>query len=596
MPIAIKQAQMKFKDPNTSQYVPVVAAADCSSMINDTSTTAISAWSSQKTAAEIGDIDKQVIISSSQPQDATNKLWISSSGGSEVSVPTYAEFTALDAAKVSDVQIDNISVVTSGVANIPIANASTPGVVKVTGTTYGVQVDNGYLKIYSASNAYIKLGSEANRPIVPYTQHTSVYYGLSKLAGVDLANEDVTVGTYPANSQAAIKTMLGVNVDDVQVNGTSVLSSGVANIPVAASETFGVLRTGYTSTGLQKDQGGYLKIYRATTNDVKVGTEGYRPIVPINQDWAVFYGLAKAAGDSTQSSSNNEVGTYTADAKSAIKTMLGVAVDDVQINGTSILSSGIANIPVASTSAAGVVAIGTGLYMGNSNKICVDPATEGQVKSGESTSTLNCYRTAPIAFYGLSKAAGVNLKNETVTLGEYPDASKIAIQKMLGIYDPPWELIREDTFTNATEADHEITVDANGDPFELTDVIFQFETPKQATYASKATGGQTLFYYGSGSASYYCPEPGSWTQEANSVAHGYTTIIEQRGGMTFVGASAAATNTNTGRFGYRYYEGFNEYVASGIFKTGTKRYISRIKIPAVTGTGHYKLYGKRRWD
>jgi hypothetical protein len=38
----------------------------------------------------------------------------------------------------------------------------------------------------------------------------------------------------------------------------------------------------------------------------------------------VFYGLAKAAGDTTQASSGNPVGTYTEEAKAAIRAMLGI--------------------------------------------------------------------------------------------------------------------------------------------------------------------------------------------------------------------------------------------------------------------------------
>ena len=41
-------------------------------------------------------------------------------------------------------------------------------------------------------------------------------------------------------------------------------------------------------------------------------------------DSLTFYGLAKAAGDTTQALSNNAVGTYTDDAKTAIKSMIGV--------------------------------------------------------------------------------------------------------------------------------------------------------------------------------------------------------------------------------------------------------------------------------
>jgi hypothetical protein len=38
----------------------------------------------------------------------------------------------------------------------------------------------------------------------PGRQHESIYYGLSKLAGVNLASETVTLGTYPDTSKAAI--------------------------------------------------------------------------------------------------------------------------------------------------------------------------------------------------------------------------------------------------------------------------------------------------------------------------------------------------------------------------------------------------------
>lgn len=58
-----------------------------------------------------------------------------------------------------------------------------------------------------------------------------------------------------------------------------------------------------------------------------------QPIVPDRQHMAVFYGLAKAANDRTQSQSSNPVGTYTNEAKSKIQTMLGVPskqyVDDL---------------------------------------------------------------------------------------------------------------------------------------------------------------------------------------------------------------------------------------------------------------------------
>ena len=70
---------------------------------------------------------------------------------------------------------------------------------------------------------------------------------------------------------------------------------------------------------------GILQIDKATDAKVKAGTDTYMPIVPANQKNSVFYGLAAAAGDTTQKSSNNAVGNYTDTAKTKIKTMLGAA-------------------------------------------------------------------------------------------------------------------------------------------------------------------------------------------------------------------------------------------------------------------------------
>lgn len=69
----------------------------------------------------------------------------------------------------------------------------------------------------------------------------------------------------------------------------------------------------------------YLKLYPATSTDIRTGTDVFKPIVSDKEHEAVFYGLAKAAGDSTQAASDNAIGTYTADAKAAIQSMLDIA-------------------------------------------------------------------------------------------------------------------------------------------------------------------------------------------------------------------------------------------------------------------------------
>lgn len=121
-----------------------------------------------------------------------------------------------------------------------------------------------------------------------------------------------------------IAGLVDTPVDDVQINGTSIIADGVANIPIASASTLGVFKVG---SGLYMQSGNYagtLAVYKAGENEIKEGNQGYKPIVPQRQHQSVFYGLAKAAGDTTQSQSNNPVGTYTEEAKTAIRTMLGI--------------------------------------------------------------------------------------------------------------------------------------------------------------------------------------------------------------------------------------------------------------------------------
>lgn len=111
---------------------------------------------------------------------------------------------------------------------------------------------------------------------------------------------------------------------DIQLNGTSVVSNGVANIPTGYWNRLGVVKPN-PDYGCGVDGTGTLCLSHATDAQIKAGTNTYKPIVPSVQHQSIFYGLAKVAGDVTQASSNNTVGTYTTEAQGAIKTMLGIA-------------------------------------------------------------------------------------------------------------------------------------------------------------------------------------------------------------------------------------------------------------------------------
>ncbi len=112
----------------------------------------------------------------------------------------------------------------------------------------------------------------------------------------------------------------GGAVDDVQIDGTSIVNQGTANIPKASSSALGVVKVdGNNGITLLNDA---LATNPAADSEVKAGSNGAKPVVPDKQHAAAFYGLAKAAGDSTQAASSNAVGNYTENAKSAISQMI----------------------------------------------------------------------------------------------------------------------------------------------------------------------------------------------------------------------------------------------------------------------------------
>ena len=128
--------------------------------------------------------------------------------------------------------------------------------------------------------------------------------------------------TLTQQDKADIAGLVNIPVDDVQVNGGSVVSNGVAVIPMASSDDYGVVKiNNYQGIRIS---GGALATYPAASSHAKAGSNEARPLVPKIQHESVFYGLAKAAGDTTQSASSNAVGTYTNAAKTAIRTMLGI--------------------------------------------------------------------------------------------------------------------------------------------------------------------------------------------------------------------------------------------------------------------------------
>lgn len=160
-----------------------------------------------------GDIGKTgesgVYIGTDEPTDEDVNVWIDTDG------------TADDI--VTDVKVNNVSVVTDGVANVPYATETVAGVVNVDYHRGIGMHGNKTLYIVGSGTGTIKAGTNGVYPIMPNNQHLSAFYGLAKAAGHDEKDSTLPVGEYTPEAQTAIRTMLGL--EDVYQDYSSALEA-----------------------------------------------------------------------------------------------------------------------------------------------------------------------------------------------------------------------------------------------------------------------------------------------------------------------------------------------------------------------------------
>lgn len=334
----------------------------------------------------------------------------------EVGAPTVAEMNTAIGEAIGQINSFDMAVVQT----LPTQDISTHTIYLVPKTGETNDVYDEYVYI---NNAWEMIGN---------TQIDLSDYALKSELPTKVSDLTDDSGHYtkPANgipaSDLADGVIPTVPVQDVQINGASVIQNGIANIPIAGMK-LGAVRVAATSGIDINSSYGILSLSQTTDAMIKAGTSIYA-ISPKTQHAAAFYGLAKAAGDTTQAASDNAVGTYTDEAKAAIQTMLGVPdvsdipsvpVRDVKISTTSILSNGVATIPIAHTGRYGAV------------KAATDVEAKAGAASGIVVSTWGQHAST---FYGLAKAAGdITQSASNNAVGSYTSEAKAAIQNMLSV-------------------------------------------------------------------------------------------------------------------------------------------------------------------
>lgn len=121
-----------------------------------------------------------------------------------------------------------------------------------------------------------------------------------------------------------------VNMDGYATESWVQQQGYLTRVPHATESDYGTIKLGAGLAQIVDAQGHDegIGVLLAPNSLIKQGTETDWAVPVSGTDAAAFYGLAKAAGDTTQAQSSNAVGTYTDAAKTAIQGMLDVPSTD----------------------------------------------------------------------------------------------------------------------------------------------------------------------------------------------------------------------------------------------------------------------------
>lgn len=186
-------------------------------------------------------------------------------------------------------------------------------------------------------HAYVPVGTADDKEFTFYYRTEPVVYQAdpSEIRTKPVMTLKANTGSIAVEYIVGIKeyvdqSMMDVPVIDVTLNNESIVDRQVAKLPIAKIGKHGIMKvdppSSSTPPGLTLDYQGGLSLDYAYDSEIKTGsyTNRRKPITIYTQHVAAFYGLAKVAG-ADMAESSNPVGTYTEEAKAAIKEMLGIS-------------------------------------------------------------------------------------------------------------------------------------------------------------------------------------------------------------------------------------------------------------------------------
>lgn len=145
----------------------------------------------------------------------------------------------------------------------PSGSSYTTGVASSTVETDTVDVDDVYY--YDGTNWKLQVNTQKT---VSFTNIAGSPYDNSNLASA-----------------------LDAKISDVQINSTSIVSGGVASIPIVANNVSGLVTGDNGMRGINFSSNGNPYIVRAVDTEVTAKTSSFKPLTPANIDLAVKTGV-----------------------------------------------------------------------------------------------------------------------------------------------------------------------------------------------------------------------------------------------------------------------------------------------------------------
>jgi predicted component of type VI protein secretion system len=370
-------------------------------------------------------IEDNEYVTATAITDLNDRLLIVENNNSG-SIITEADITAWGFTKntgtITGVSANGTSVATSGVANIPAATTSKYGVTKLSDATNSTSTTlaataNAVKQAYDLANSYKGTVTSIKLNHMTYTPTDGLIEAnvaqMVTLNGTTIIPN--TIGAIPLGNLAtedALNNVLTIIEDNEYVTATAITDLNDRLLIVENNNSGSIItEADITGWGFTKNTGTITGI---SANGTSVAMSGVANIPAASTS---AYGVTKL------SSATNSTSTTLAATASAVKAAYDLAnsykgtITSVQANGTSIATSGTANIPAATTSKYGV----TKLSDATNSTSTTLAATASAVKAAYDLANTYKGTVTSITINGTTK----NQTNGVIDLGTIPTEDTI---------------------------------------------------------------------------------------------------------------------------------------------------------------------------